>query len=575
MIYKHKINLHVLVFTLILLNFTHITKCEDPPRISGKLNMFGKWMKTQKQNNIMAFLGIPYAEPPIGDLRFADPKPLQKLKDDFNATVDSDFCPQKPRTNKTLPMSEDCLKLNVYTRNKDALQPVLVFIHGGAFVFGGGQSYSYGPQYLLDNDLVLVTINYRLGPFGFLSTKTKDATGNYGLKDQVLALKWIRDNIKEFGGDPNSVTIFGQSAGGWSVSAHLVSPLSKGLFHKAIAFSGSTTSAYHIDNLKWTTILAKKVNCSNDNPTEMVKCLRNVPWKVLADNAEFKEEKNYLINFNIEIEEDFGQERFLVEHPSITVMNGSFHKVPIMTGTTRDEFDQLAHDLVLTPYFEKINENFEAAAPLLFTFQEKTKKSSEIAKKIKEFYFKQKAISTLNLDKLSQAFSDSSIIHSVHRLVHLAKNFTDIYYYRFDYKSRFSCGNKDWQNFPKFISHTDDLQYIFVSSCGPPYNVTDPEQFMVERLNKWIYNFVKTGNPNDIKDVDPHCGSWPKTHKENVTTLFNGRECSVREEPYLERMKLWDELFPVGSKAFRFDSLNFAVLVGLSFVISSLINGLK
>lgn len=149
---------------------------------------------------------------------------------------------------------------------------------GGAFFWGSGVSEIYGPQYLMERDVVLVTINYRLGALGLLSTGTKDAPGNAGMKDQVVALKWVQRNIRKFGGDPNSVTISGESAGSISVTLHMLSPMSKGLFHKAIALSGAVTSVMVepknlISNVN---SLANTTNCSNSNTTELVKCLQKV-----------------------------------------------------------------------------------------------------------------------------------------------------------------------------------------------------------------------------------------------------------------------------------------------------------
>lgn len=137
--------------------------------------------------------------------------------------------------------SEDCLYLNVYTPSilPLILLPVMIFIHGGSFKSGSGNEEIYGPDFLVKNEVILVTINYRLGVFGFLSLQSKNIPGNAGMKDQVAALKWVKSNIENFGGDPNNITIFGESAGAASVSFHLISPLTKGLFKRAIIQSGS------------------------------------------------------------------------------------------------------------------------------------------------------------------------------------------------------------------------------------------------------------------------------------------------------------------------------------------------
>lgn len=154
--------------------------------------------------------------------------PVKPWNGTFDAIRDSPKCPQPVLS--AAEISEDCLRLNVYTKNVSAAakQPVIVFIHPGGFYIESGRSNEYGPQYLIRRDVVLVTFNYRLAAFGFLSTGTKEAPGNNGLKDQVVALRWVKEHIQSFGGDPDSITIMGNSAGAWSISLQMVSPMSKG-----------------------------------------------------------------------------------------------------------------------------------------------------------------------------------------------------------------------------------------------------------------------------------------------------------------------------------------------------------
>ncbi|KAL1116581.1 hypothetical protein AAG570_005053 [Ranatra chinensis] len=179
-------------------------------------------------------MSIPYAKPPVEELRFQSPQRPLKWDGVLDASGDkSPMCMQIPifipsLRNLTLGQ-EDCLYLNVFTRKIDssAKFPVMVYIHGGAFRFG-----SPGPKgrarYLMDREMVLVTLTYRLGPLGFLSTEDEVIPGNFGLKDQAMALGWVKRNIEHFGGDPDSITIFGESAGGASVHYMMMSPLSKG-----------------------------------------------------------------------------------------------------------------------------------------------------------------------------------------------------------------------------------------------------------------------------------------------------------------------------------------------------------
>lgn len=155
--------------------------------------------------------GIPYAQPPVGPLRFSDPVPHQGWSGVRDASRHGHNCPAGSSGD------EDCLTLNVYSANIIDKRPVMVWIHGGAFIMGDGDDGAAGPDHFISEDVVYVTINYRLGILGFLSTGDSAAVGNYGMKDMVLALQWVQNNIVNFGGDPDQVTIFGVSAGGVAV----------------------------------------------------------------------------------------------------------------------------------------------------------------------------------------------------------------------------------------------------------------------------------------------------------------------------------------------------------------------
>ena len=199
----------------------------------------------RSSGGVAAFLGIPYAAPPVGDLRWRPPQPPEAWSEPLATTGRPPRCIQKA-LGLDLPSQEDCLYLNVHTPDpRPEGAPVMVWIHGGAFLFGEGlqtDEGTAGDVLAREHGVVVVSMNYRLGPFGFLAHPALSAeegtSGNYGLMDQRAALEWVRDNIAAFGGDPANVTLFGESAGGMSVCAHLVSPASAGLFRRAISESG-------------------------------------------------------------------------------------------------------------------------------------------------------------------------------------------------------------------------------------------------------------------------------------------------------------------------------------------------
>lgn len=207
--------------------------------------------------------------------------PVKPWNKTFDASQDGPMCIQSfPGYNKS-DISEDCLRINVYTKdlNPTKLKPVIFYIHGGAFRLRSGQSnLETGPEYLMDKEIVLVSFNHRLGILGFLSTGTADVPGNNGLKDQVIAMRWTRDHITKFGGDPNSVTLLGHSSGGRSITLLLLSPMTKGLFHRVVIMSGSSIAQWEIPNNQ--TDIAKKqaslLNCKNDTIENVMKCLRSV-----------------------------------------------------------------------------------------------------------------------------------------------------------------------------------------------------------------------------------------------------------------------------------------------------------
>lgn len=312
----------------------------------GKLK--GTYLKSVTEQSFYAFRGIPYAQPPIGEKRFKAPEPIDQWTGVFDATSDGPMCPQ-PYSEES-EISEDCLRLNVYTRelpserHPNIKRPVIVFIHPGGLYSLSGQSKNFaGPQYLMDRNIVLVTFNYRLGALGFLSANTKEAPGNAGFKDQVLVLKWIKLHINKFGGDPGSITLLGYGAGAISASLHLVSPMSKNLFHRAIIMSGSTTAQWRISSSQINLLKrqARLVNCTDPSVHNIVTCLKTTSYLQFANTLRFLFDFGEGIPFLLwkpVIESDFGQERFLIEDPVDSFKNGNFMKVPLISGITRDEF---------------------------------------------------------------------------------------------------------------------------------------------------------------------------------------------------------------------------------------------
>jgi para-nitrobenzyl esterase len=303
---------------------------------SGKL-------EGREEDGVQSFLGIAYAAPPLGRLRFAPPEPIAPWAGIRSAVAPGFACPQPASLLPGMspgPQNEDCLFLNVYTPRADGgRRPVLFWIHGGGFTTGSGSQAIYdGARLARRGDVVVVTIHYRLGALGFLAPRAAElsldgATDNAGLLDQVAALAWVHENIARFGGDPGQVTIFGESAGGMSVSTLLATPAARGLFHRAIAQSGSAQATQDGEKAARVT---HQVVAELGLDRARAAALRDIP---AAD----------LVAAQIRATEKLQRDMFLVFAPVVdpatvpvaparAVADGAAAAIPLMTGTTLDEW---------------------------------------------------------------------------------------------------------------------------------------------------------------------------------------------------------------------------------------------
>ncbi|KAG5678815.1 hypothetical protein PVAND_008449 [Polypedilum vanderplanki] len=502
--------------------------------------MEGTTMQSRKGINFHAFLKIPFAKPPIGDLRFQAPVENEKYNGILNATAYGPVCYQKIEYDN-FEQSEDCLHLNVYTKDLQpkSLKPVIAYLHGGSYQFGSAGDSR--PNYLMDRDIVFVTIGYRLNALGFLAIGTEDAVGNMGLKDQAMALKWIQKNIEKFGGDPKSVTLSGLSAGASASTAHLVSSMSNNLIHKVIAASAAITRQTGLknDNLELTKEMAKRLNCPTDLD-EMMKCLKQKNGKEIALAADFGYHQCVVRPFGPVIEPDLGQERFLKAEPSELFKNGNFLRVPILIGITAYEFADVVRNIFNNQTsLKELNENFAEFTSNCFSYTP-TEKNSEILRK---YYFPYDKIDGRSFDNLNQLSADGTIGYGVHRLVHYTSKFTDVYYYKFSYIGRFSIFNYP-NDRPYGVHHVDDIQYTVTYRAfdGRFIKENDPENFMVERMTRIWEQFAKAGNPNNLNDEFLNEMHWPKHDNENEYYLDIGLHLIEKQGLYLKRYSIWDSL---------------------------------
>ena len=288
---------------------------------------------------VRAFLGIPFARPPVGALRWQRPQANEPWQDARDASHFGPRCPQPPSSDPLDVASEDCLYLNVWTPAVDRPLPVMVWIHGGGNVNGSSFEPAYDGQFLArDYGIVLVSINYRLGVFGFFGAAglaaESGSAGNQGLWDQQLALHWVQKNIARFGGDASNVTIFGESAGSADVCYHVAAPGSRGLFQRAISESGGCTSRVaDADSAQRTAAaFAERMGCTG---ADALACLRSKSVRELVDGAAAAG------RFPISVDGVF-----LPEQPRALFDRGDIARVPYILGSNTDEGSYWALDAV-------------------------------------------------------------------------------------------------------------------------------------------------------------------------------------------------------------------------------------
>ncbi len=292
-----------------------------------------------KDHAACAYKGIPYAAPPVGELRLAAPRRPEQRSEVLQAYEVGYACLQKESITsggEARGFSEDCLTLNIWRPKERGSYPVMLWVHGGAFRQGTGTYDMYdGSRLAAERQVVVVTINYRIGALGFMALpelKKEDpngSTGNYGLLDQIRALEWVQENIEGFGGDPDNVTIFGQSAGGISICSLMVSPPAEGLFHRAINMSGPCDMVGGLeDGYQTGRELARNLGCEDP---DVVQCLREKPAEDFLGKA-----GNVMLEGGIShMPRVDGY--VLPGRPFELIERGEYHKAPVMVGSTREE----------------------------------------------------------------------------------------------------------------------------------------------------------------------------------------------------------------------------------------------
>ncbi|XP_053176045.1 fatty acyl-CoA hydrolase precursor, medium chain-like [Scomber japonicus] len=485
------------------------------PEVHTKLgSLRGEYVSVKgKEIGVHAYLGVPFAKPPVGPaLRLTAPQPVEGWEGVRDATQQPPMCIQNKHfvidmldklggMLAVLPdISEDCLYLNIYspaTRAHDAKLPVMVWIHGGGFVMGSASIYD-GSALAAYQDVVVVLIQYRLGLLGFLSTGDEHISGNFGLLDQVQALRWIQQHIHNFGGDPTSVTVFGESAGGVSVSLLLLSPLSDGLFHQAIAESGTAAMDILITNdpLPTTQVVANASGCSIESTEKIADCMRNLDIDTIMTIVQ-----DGTIESKLNVDGHFltrPVDELFQKHELLTV--------PFMTGVNNDEGGWLLLDFIAPPNWTEGMDREQVVNILSAFFSDP--KDAIIRDLMVDEYIGTGEDRVKNRDGFTEMIGDMAFNIPAIKTANAHRDAgAPVYLYEYQHPPKFLQAKR-----PSFVGsdHGDEI-FTVLGFCFTTTHVKladacpeEEEQLSRTMMSYWG-NFARSGSPNGHGLVH-----WPK-----------------------------------------------------------------
>ncbi|CAI5767886.1 cholinesterase-like [Podarcis lilfordi] len=466
--------------------------------------------------NVTAFLGIPYAEPPVGKLRFQKPVPHQPWSKVLEATNFSNSCPQivisgTPDAETwaaNTPLSEDCLYLNVWVPHPRPSKPaaVLVWIYGGAYFIGTTSLVIYNAEFLAAaENVIVVSMNYRLGPLGFLSLPPA-VPGNMGLMDQQLAMSWVKQNAAAFGGDPTRITIFGVSAGGASVAFHLLSPGSQPLFHRAVLESGASVAAWAWLNpeeaRRRSQKLAKEMGCAQEEVPALVSCLQG------KNASEFQTAQFLVVDPTVVLNPPFAPTtdgEFLTDEPRKLLESKNFTAKSIVIGTTSDEGSIFV--LYASAFLNTTKDCLLTREQLLKGLQITVRNAtSDFIKAAAERYSQAEPEGPARYrSAMGKACSDYLFVCPVTDVATaVTEAGSPVYVYTFRHRSTGSV----WPEWLGAI-HGAEVPYVFGTLTllkGTKEKHTKAELELISRVMRYWAEFARSGNPNpsDVNET-----KWP------------------------------------------------------------------
>lgn len=585
-------HLFVLSFLIIgLLPSPSVSQSENDLTVTTHLGRVrGIRMPVPDKGHVIAFLGIPYAEPPLGKKRFRRAEPKEPWAGIFDASSYPNACFQyvdnsypgfhgSEMWNPNREMSEDCLYLNIWVPSSQRPHnlSVMVWIYGGGFYSGSSSLDVYDGRYLAYTEkVVVVSMNYRVGAFGFLALHgSSEAPGNVGLLDQRLALQWVQDNIHFLGGNAKQVTIFGESAGGASVGMHLLSPGSRSLFSRAIMQSGVPNSPWATvspaEARRRATLLAKLVGCLNNNDTEMVDCLRNrhpqelidQEWQVLPYSSLFRFSFVPVIDGMV-----------LPDTPDAMLSSGNFKDAQILLGVNQDEGSYFL--LYGAPGFSKDNESLISREDFLEGVKMSVPHANDIGLEAVVLQYTDwldENNPVKNRNAMDDIVGDHNVIcplqqfarwYAQHNALRSqtgtggyigagignsgavtnsggSNSHGAVYLYLFDHRA----SNLAWPEWMGVI-HGYEIEFVFGLPLEKSLNYTEDEERLSRRMMRYWANFARTGNPNLNPDGGLDTGRrWPLfTAADQRHVSLNTDSLKVHRGLRTQLCALWNRFLP-------------------------------
>ncbi|XP_017885728.1 carboxylesterase 1C-like [Ceratina calcarata] len=544
----------------------------EPPivKISDQGTVAGKEVYLSPTQKVIQYLGIPYAQPPVGKLRFSAPvtDPLPTWSGVRNATQFAPSCQQitdRPKLHEKLykeflptdqldpGVSEDCLYLNIYVpdgNKQDDGWPVMVWFHGGDFNTGTPAIWD-ASIFVNKYKMLVVTVAYRLNILGFFTTTDAEAPGNYGMFDQLAALDWIQKKIQQFGGSSSNVIIYGHSSGAISVGLHLVSPLSKGKFSKAIAMSGDAISSVGSPQteLPVVDIIADKFGCYRRPTSALMECLRRVNVDILVRESSSIETWGPIVDY----ETNNSTEPFLPVHPRDSVNGGNLNSVPLLVGHTNneqllayketlskgDEEGKLSYDkfqMLITDEFVSLVQSPEDNSTCVL--------KPELVSEAVLFFYKPHPPSkdqAMLRDRYLDLQTEKNFAAGLTLLAGKVSKEKPAFVYRFDYRPKTQAALKDvpdWGGVP----HMFELPFVWglpVGGSRVQWNFADKK--MAEVMMTMMASFARTGNPS-FSNV-----KWEQYTEEDPGILIIDRNIDMGDSDTVDYKALafWNEYYPM------------------------------